>query len=83
LRRIVGLPGESLAIAENGAASINGHALPEPYVHVALNAPYSASWHLGAKQYFAMGDNRGDSCDSRDWGPLGSQYITGKVIRVY
>jgi type IV secretory pathway protease TraF len=38
--------------------------------------------HLDSSQFFVMGDNRGDSCDSRDWGPIGRSSIKGKVVSI-
>jgi signal peptidase I len=42
----------------------------------------SAPIQLGPNQYFLMGDNRDNSLDSRDFGPISRQFILGKVIAV-
>ena len=39
---------------------------------------------MPANQYYVMGDNRTDSCDSRFWGPISKSLIVGKVeMRVW
>ncbi len=74
IKRVVGLPGERVAIA-GGQVQINGTALSEPYVH------YRKSWDfeemtLGPREYFVIGDNRGIS----DFGRAPADKILGKVV---
>ena len=74
VKRIVGLPGERIAV-EGGQVQINGTALPEPYVH------HRRSWELeevtlGPREYFVIGDNRSIS----DFGRTPANKILGKVV---
>ena len=88
IKRIIGLPGETLIIKGNvvtikNSEYPNGFVLSEPY----LNAQYlnpddltNETITLGADQYFVMGDHRADSEDSRIWGPLPKNLIIGHVV---
>jgi signal peptidase I len=83
VKRVIGVPGDTVAVGEDGQVSVNGVAIKEPYVKD-LDNPYEPNtWVLKANQYFVLGDNRGDSSDSRDWGPVPAQDIIGKAILVY
>ena len=57
LKRIVGLPGERVAIRQ-GHVLVNGHALNEPYARGReISAPRNG-YLLGSDEYFVIGDNR-------------------------
>jgi signal peptidase I len=84
LKRVIGLPGDK--VSENhGRIFINGKLLHEPYVPASeLPAFETKSWpRLGKNQYFMMGDNRSDSCDSRTWGPVERSAFIGPVVATY
>lgn len=88
IKRVIGKPGERVVV-KNGVTRIynktnpNGFILEEPFVtYKDLNKDVDVS--LDEDHYFVMGDNRAQSYDSRDWGPLPSSQIKGQVLfRVY
>ena len=81
VKRVIGLPGETVAI-QDGAVSINGKPLPEPYKTFAAHGDM-APQAVPSGQYFMMGDNRDVSDDSRYWGDLPRQDIIGKAVACY
>lgn len=83
VKRIIGMPGETIEVAFDGQVYINGSpALKEPYIaERALTVPARAV--LGEGQYFMMGDNRANSDDSRRNGPIGEEDIHGRAVRVF
>ena len=80
LKRVVGLPGEELALAE-GVAYVDGEHLSEPYLGGLPASPGlgERSWRLGIDEYLVLGDNRTHSTDSRQFGPLGWHLIVGRA----
>ncbi len=86
IKRIIGVPGDKVHI-EGNQVFINGQALDEPYIREAMTPVPSPGqdWVLGAGQYFALGDNRNYSKDSRspEVGPVEGSRIVGKVLVVY
>jgi len=83
VKRIIGLPGDTVEITQDGAVLVNGVELHEPYINDGPSFHGPSTWRVSPGNYFVMGDNRGDSCDSRDWGLLPRNDIIGKASLVY
>jgi len=83
LKRVIGLPGDQVA-ERDGFVYVDGTKLNEPYVVSWDRDSLTKTWpRLGKGQYFMMGDNRIDSCDSRDWGPVARSAFIGPVVATY
>jgi signal peptidase I len=83
VKRIVGLPRERVAIARDGAVSLNGRRLDESdYLDPRRRGGPAGRWNVGRNRYFLLGDNRSQSCDSRIWGSLPLENIIGSVVAI-
>jgi signal peptidase I len=83
VKRLIGLPGDTWE-ERNGYVYIDGKRLDEPYVHEARRDTRTLPPRkIPAGQYFFMGDNRSQSCDSRQWGTVPRSSIIGEVFAVY
>ncbi len=83
IKRIIGLPGETVVVTEDTVKIMNdenpnGFILEQPYVVHKANIEVTKK--LGDNEYFVMGDNRADSFDSRYWGPLDKKFILGRPV---
>lgn len=82
VKRVIGLPGERVS-ERDGRIFVNGKRLDEPYVHPDRRNLGAGAWRVAAGQYFMMGDNRVDSCDSRVWGGVPRENFIGTVFATY
>ena len=93
VKRVIGLPGETIHENDKGFILIKKPGSPE---FVKLNEPYipkqsrladsqhfGQTWTVAPNSYFMMGDNRSQSCDSRTWGPVPRDKLIGTVFFVY
>ena len=82
IKRIVGLPGESVAISD-GMVFINGLPLDEAYIKETYTSG-NIDITLAEDEYFLLGDNRRVSSDSRNLGAFSRNEILGKaLVRFY
>ena len=87
IKRVIGLPGETVTLYR-GFVYIHGQRLDEPYLakctYTFKSSPENERairWRLKANQYFLMGDNRFESCDSRHYGPVERHQIN-RVVKL-
>jgi signal peptidase I len=87
VKRVIGLPGETISSDQEGNVLINGKILAQPWLTAAARTdpgPPIRSQVIPVGDYFVMGDNRGDSSDSRVFGPIPSSLIVGHaVVRIW
>jgi signal peptidase I len=87
VKRVIALPGQTIYSA-GGRIYVNGRRLAEPYLPSPdpLGPPIASRQHpyrVPSGEFYLLGDNRIDSCDSRYWGPIKGSAIIGKVVLVW
>ena len=93
VKRVIGLPGDTVHEDDKGFISIKKPNTPEfvklkeSYIpaqsRLADSQHFGQTWTVPAGSYFMMGDNRAQSCDSRTWGGVPRNKLIGIVFFVY
>lgn len=78
VKRLIGLPGETIEIRQ-GSILINGQVYDEPYKVIAANYEQEPI-KLGADEFYVLGDNRNESSDSHNFGPVPGKTINKRVV---
>jgi signal peptidase I len=81
IKRVIGLPNETIS-ASGGSVYINGRRLIETWLPQGVTTSDFGPVHIPANYYFVMGDNRGNSADSRVIGPIPKNLIVGRAFLI-
>jgi len=86
IKRVVAGPGDSISIRD-GHVVRNGKLQTEPFIRPCVTGDQNCSFPrpimIPAGEWFMMGDNRGQSDDSRFWGPVPKKWIIGGAFATY
>ncbi len=95
IKRVVGMPGDELSVRDN-RLFVNGTPMDEPYVLTGPAGPVPTeafanglpwgleeSYVVPSGSYFMMGDNRTNSGDSREFGPVTRDQLVGQAFALY
>ena len=79
IKRVIGLPGETIE-ARDGVVYINSKKIDEPYLVDGVTTENLPRQKIPANDVWVMGDNRGNSADSRVFGPIPEDTIVGRAF---
>ena len=88
VKRLIGLPGDVIEVRlqrGDGYVFVNGKKLDERYIFPSRrdHGPEMPAEKIPQDRYFMMGDNRSQSCDSRQWGTVPRKNLIGPVFATY
>jgi signal peptidase I len=85
IKRVIAVPGDRISVRD-GRVLINGRPQNEPFARLDRTCPICdlpRRTTVPADHFFMMGDNRGESDDSREWGPVPKRWIVGRAFFTY
>ncbi|MCP3855584.1 MAG: signal peptidase I [Actinomycetia bacterium] len=83
VKRVIGVAGDTVE-ARNGDLFLNGQLVIEPYLDEGIITNDFGPITIPSDHLFLMGDNRGDSHDSRSFGPVDEELVVGRAfVRVW
>jgi signal peptidase I len=89
VKRVIALPGQTI-YSSGSTVVVDGRPLVEPYLPRIdpLGPPIPGAtranpFHVPRGEFYVLGDNRADSCDSRFWGPVKGSSIVGRVVLLW
>ncbi len=85
IKRVIGLPGETVEVRGDqiiikDTVAGTEQVLTEPYLPKTSGNFGNVTERLDPNEYFVMGDNRDQSSDSRQWGPVADRFIIGRAL---
>ena len=87
IKRVLGVPGDTIAVENNhiivNQVPLTENYIPEDYRTLPGAFTQGRSVTLSEGEYFAVGDNRPYSSDSRQWGPITKNDIVGRAFFRY
>lgn len=82
VKRVVGLPGDRITLRD-GRVVRNGRQMREPFIEacrgIGSSCDFPRALTVPAGMYYVLGDNRGESDDSRFWGAVPRDAIVGRA----
>ncbi|MCP3988793.1 MAG: signal peptidase I [Actinomycetia bacterium] len=82
IKRVIALPGETVEGRDN-EIFINGQRLSEPYLDEGVRTTDFPLEVVPEGMIFVMGDNRGESFDSRLFGPISEDRVVGRAFVLF
>lgn len=86
IKRVIGAPGDTIEVRDDGKVYANGTQLNEPYLYArngvaepTVASPSQSRWVVGANQLFVLGDHRMNSADSRSFGLIDRDSVIGRA----
>jgi signal peptidase I len=83
VKRVIGLPGETVSIDTDGYVYIDNVIMVDTWAANLTHCAGTCTWTVPEDEYFVLGDNRGDSRDSREGWTVPVENIDGKKLLTY